>query len=139
MPVLEIRINFDLEDGPLDPIDLLGDVRLSDGRSTIALNTTFVDTWLVALIKVLPRLRAADHVIAENPEEPIPLRIDLDSDGRVLISNEDGAVVARSVGDLENALRGAAGQLLQAVGDHTDAQRNPDLAAIRQFYETSAN
>jgi hypothetical protein len=133
--MLKISVSLDLEDGPPDFLDLLGDLRISDGQSTITLETTFVDVWLVSLIHALPRLQSVEHVVVEA-EEPIPLRVDVDSDGSLLISNGRDSVVARTVGELQSAIREAAGALLNATRDIPNIETNPDLALISQFYQS---
>jgi hypothetical protein len=136
--MLKISISLDLEDGPPDPLDLLGDVVIFDGQSTMTLETTFVDVWLVALIDALPRLQSVEHVVVEA-EEPVPLRVDVDSEGSLLISNGHGAVVARTISELQTAIREAAGELLNATRDIPNIETNPDLVVIRQFYRSRAN
>ena len=135
--MLKISVRLDLEDGPPDPLDILGDLVISDGQSTITLETTFVEVWLAALIEALPRLQSVEHAVVEA-EEPIPLRVDVDSEGSLLISDGQGAVVARSISELRSAIRDAAGALLNAMRAIPNTENNPDLAKIGQFYRSPA-
>jgi hypothetical protein len=135
--MLKISVRLDLEDGPPDPLDILGDLVISDGQSTITLETTFVDVWLAALIEALPRLQSVEHVVVEA-EEPIPLRVDVDSEGSLLISDGQGAVVARSISELQSAIKVAAGALLNAMRAIPNTENNRDLAKIGKFYRSPA-
>jgi hypothetical protein len=134
--MLKISVTLDHEDGPPDPLDILGNLVISDEQTTITLETTFVDVWLVALIDALPRLQSVEHVVVEA-EEPIPLRVDVDSEGSLLISSGQEAVVARSISELRSAIKDAAGALLNAMRAIPNAENNPDLALIEQFYRSS--
>ncbi len=132
--MLKISVTLDLEDGP-DAINVLGDLIISDEQSKITLETTFLDSWLIALMEVLPRLSTADHLIVEVDEEPKPLRLDIDADERILVSYEHEVVVAQTLAELIEAIADAAGALLTALKHVSEVEKNPDIAVISQFYQ----
>jgi hypothetical protein len=132
--MLTIKLHLD-EDCGLDEIDVLGDLIISDNRSTIVVNTTYVDSWLAELIDAADRLAKESHVEVAAPEEPVRIRLELGSDNRVTLSLKDQIVVADSMSDFSAALKGAAKSLLDAVGNLPRSRENTILDPIRKYYQ----
>ena len=130
---MTIKLNLDEEYG-LDEIDVLGDLKISDGHSTIVVRTTFLDSWLAELINATDGLSKAGYIDVAVPEEPVPMRIELSTDKRVTLSREGQIVVADSISDFNAALKDAAKSLLDAVGELPRSHQNEILDSIREYY-----
>jgi hypothetical protein len=135
--MLTIKLRLD-EGGGLDPIEVLGDLTISDGHSAIVVKTTFVDTWLESLIVAHHKLKLSGDVKVDV-QEPSPLRVRMNPDGSVRISYEDQEVVADSLTALETALRTAARPLLDAIGDLPRSHLNTALKTLREFLDGGGN
>lgn len=131
--MLSINLDLDLEDG-LDEIDVLGDLRISDGHSTIVVKTTYVDSWLEELIEAAKRLSSEGHIQAVAPEESVPIQLELDPGKCVTISRQGQIVIADSMSDFHRALNDAAKLLLDAVGNLPRSRINKSLDIIREYY-----
>jgi hypothetical protein len=131
-----LKVNFEKETG-LDAIDPLGDLTISDGVSTITVKTTYLDSWLAALVAGYNQAREANHVTVEVPEEPQPLLIDVTPEGLLSISYENQTLIPQAPKELKAALRRAAQTLLSAVDTLPDSQRNTFLDPIREFISTA--
>jgi hypothetical protein len=136
--MIDIKLALEKEAG-LDLIDPLGDITISDGSSSIVLNTTYLDSWLAALIAGYKRVRGANHVSVEVAEEPIPLHIEVTPNGMLSISYEDQALIPQPPEALEAALKKASKFLLEALGTLPDGPRNSFLDPIREFISTGSN
>jgi hypothetical protein len=132
--VLTIKPIVDQEDG-IDEIDVLGDLLISDTISTIVLKTTFLDSWLGALIEANAKLRDAGELVVNVSEELVPIQMHLKSDGRVVISYENRMVLAESPEAVDLALKDAAKSLLETVGNLPRSRMNTVLESIRLFSE----
>lgn len=136
--MLKINCIHDLENGP-DAIDPLGTLSISDGQCTIVVKTTYLDSWLVALIGALEQIRSVGHAVVEVSEEPTSLQLKRASDGTVIISYEDKTVVAESQRALDFSVRTAAGTFLRQVDAWPSAGKNEFLKPIRRFVSTTPN
>jgi hypothetical protein len=136
--MIDIKLAFEKEAG-LDLMDPLGDITISDGSSSIVLNTTYLDSWLAALIAGYKRVRGANHVSVEVAEEPIALHIEVTPNGLLSISYEDQALIPQPPEALEAALKKASKFLLEALGTLPDGPRNSFLDPIREFISTGSN
>lgn len=133
--MVTLKVNFEEETG-LDAVDPLGDLTISDGVSTITIKTTYLDSWLAALIAGYNQSRVANHVTVEISEEPQPLLIDVSSEGLLSISYEDQTLIPQAREDLKAALKRAAESLLNALNPLPDVRRNTFLDPIREFIST---
>ncbi len=134
--MLTVNVAFEKESG-LDAIDSLGDLTISDGISTITIKTTYLDSWLAALVAGYNQTREADHVVLEISEEPQPLLIDVTPEGLLSISYENQTLAPQAPNNLKAGLRHAAESLLGAVDTLPDSQRNTFLDPIREFISTT--
>ena len=134
--MLTVNVAFEKESG-LDAIDSLGDLTISDGISTITIKTTYLDSWLAALVAGYNQTREADHVVLEISEEPQPLLIDVTPEGLLSISYENQTLAPQAPNNLKAGLRQAAESLLGAVDTLPDSQRNTFLDLIREFISTT--
>ncbi len=134
--MLTVNVAFEKESG-LDAIDSLGDLTISDGISTITIKTTYLDSWLAALVAGYNQTREADHVVLEISEEPQPLLIDVTPEGLLSISYENQTLAPQAPNNLKAGLRQAAESLLGAVDTLPDSQRNTFLDPIREFISTT--
>jgi hypothetical protein len=130
--MVALKVSFEKETG-LDAIDPLGDLTISDGVSTITIKTTYLDSWLAALVAGYNQTRDANHVTVEVSEEPQPLFIDATPEGLLSISYENQTLIPQAPKELKAALKRAAQSLLSAVDPLPDGQRNTFLNPIREF------
>jgi len=105
---------FERESGA-DARDPLGDVEITDGRSAIVVRTTYLDSWIEALIKSLDEIRAGRSAQVEIPEEPASLYVDVAADGKIRLRSGDVLVVADNGQAFENALLEASRFFLSRI------------------------
>src|SRR6266481_6476265 len=86
-------------------MDPLGGITICDGGSSIVLSTTYLDSWLAALIAGYKRVLCANHVSVEVAEEPIALHIEVTPKGLLSISYENEALIPQPPEALETALK----------------------------------
>jgi hypothetical protein len=135
--VLTIRCAFDEEFGP-DGVDPLGNIVIADDCSAILIETTYLDSWLAALIDTLPHLSVVGHFKVEA-EEPDPVDIEVIADGSLHISYRQQRVVAARVREFEFALRSAVGAFLGKLENSPNVARNRLIDPIRRFWLTAEN
>jgi hypothetical protein len=133
-----IECIFDQESG-IDGMDPLGKLAVSDGSSEISIDPTFFDSWLAALVEVLPRLRTTNHVVVEIPEEPKSLAIEVASDGRLILSYDGQLAVASAYKEFEFALRVAVSKFLDTLNNSPESFQNQGIEPIRRFFATNPN
>lgn len=119
-------------------MDPLGKLVISDGDSEISIDTTYLDSWLAALIDGLQQLSATGHVRVDT-EEPKPIEIDVVPEGHLLISYKGKQVVAEGLKELELALRAAVSDFLAGIEDCPEASQNRLIDPIRRFWVTTQN
>lgn len=130
--MLTIKLTFEKETG-LDAIDPLGDVTISDGVSAFTIRTTYLDSWLAALISGYDQSCSANSVTVEVSEEPKPIKIMVTPTGLLTVSYENQALEPQPAQDLKVALQDAAKDLLKALNGLPNSRRNAFLAPIRKF------
>jgi hypothetical protein len=130
--MLTIKIAFEEETG-LDAIDPLGDLTISDGASTIAIRTTYLDSWLAALISGYNRSRQTNHINVEVSEERQAISINILPSGLLSISYENQTLMPQLPQEVKVALKGAAQYLLRALDTLPSSHRNAFLDPIRKF------
>jgi hypothetical protein len=135
--MLTIDYIFD-ELGP-DAIDPLGKLVISDGENAIAVDLTYVDSWLASLIDALARITTNNHVVIRVDEEPKAIDLTKGTDGRLTFKYDTATVVAKGVNEMERALRIAANQFVKSVVDLPDAAKNRSITAVRRFVATNQN
>jgi len=136
-------LTFEKETGldVIDPLALLplGDITISDGSSSIVLNTIYLDSWLAALIAGYKQVRGANQVPVEVADEPIALHIEVTPKGLLSISYENQALIPQPPEALEAALKKASKFLLEGLGTLPDSPRDSFLDPIRKFISTGSN
>lgn len=130
--MFKINYSFEEESGR-DGLDPLGNISISDERSTILLRTTFLDSWFAALVDALEQIQIKKHVSVEIAEEPKALTLDVASGGQVFVTYAHEKVVAQTRQALQAALRTAACSFLAAVVGLPEANSNATLDPIRKF------
>lgn len=121
----EIRCSLDQ---PIDPRELLGEIRISDGRVSLLRSSTFVDSWLEAFVEVLRDWEAKGYGRAEIVEEPDVVELATGADGLTVVIGDDRFHVA-NIDELRGAIQRAGTQLLETSGGAT----TPVLGIIRGF------
>ncbi|MGH9396163.1 MAG: hypothetical protein ACRD18_04860 [Terriglobia bacterium] len=135
--MFSISCAFDKESG-VDAMDPFGDIRLTDGRSTILIPSTYLDSWLKALVKALDQVRNGTSFAVAIPEEPKPLQIDVGIDGIITVRHGGETVVAEDSHAFEGALRVVCKTFIGRLSHLSEAFSNPAITAIRRFYQANA-
>lgn len=130
--MFSISCSFDEESG-VDIADPFGDIRFTDGRSTIIISNTYLDSWLEALINALKGIQSGAGFTVAIPEEPQPLHIDVNSDGVIALRSGSEGVVAENARTFEHALLVACQSFVTRLSSHDEAVRNPAISAIMRF------
>ncbi len=117
----------------IDEIDVVGDLTVSDGRSSFTVKTTYLDSWLEELVNAFDRMQSEPLIDVAIPEDPVPLHLRLDSLGRVVLSRQGQSVLADSCAEFGSALREAANSLLKLFDGLPHSQQNKSLDTIRQY------
>jgi len=135
--MFKINCLFEKETGT-DAMNPLGDIEFTDGRSTVAVRTTYIDSWLDALIKSVYRIRQGENPEVAIPEEPVILYMKLDESGGVTVREGNYAVRAKDSLAFEEALRVACGSFLEGVTEQEEAAHNPAIREIKAFWAMPA-
>jgi hypothetical protein len=135
--VFRIVCVFEKESGA-DVRDPLGDVEFSDGRSSILVRTTYLDSWIEGLIKSLVEIRTGKSTQVGIPEEPNSLHVEVGADGKVTVRGGDSVVTADDKRAFENALLEASRFFLSRIADKEDPSDNPAVQKIRNFCKTAS-
>lgn len=128
---------FEKESGA-DARDPLGDVEFADSRSAIVVRTTYLDSWIEALINSLDEIRAGKSTQIQIPEEPASLYIDVAADGKIRLRSGDILVTAGDRRAFENALLEASRFFLSRIAGQEEASSNPAIQSIRVFCEAAS-
>jgi hypothetical protein len=134
--MIKISFTFDSDAG-VNAIDPVGDLLISDGRSLVLLKTTYLDSWLEAMISAQSQAKVAKHLRVGVPEEPEPVLIDRLPDGQLKITYRGKTVVADAPEALEAALRTASRSFLEAIRESPERERNKIIDSIRRFASES--
>ena len=70
---MEISFRLDTETGPIDPVDLLGDVKMLGDSGVINETDVYVDSWLESLLDACDKLAREVDFEQFIPEFPDPL------------------------------------------------------------------
>jgi len=112
-------------------VDPLGEVRISDGVSTILDPSGFLDAWIDSLISKLEELQSGKPVVIDV-SEPNYLRL-LRIGEAVRIEYKNETVFAASVAEFDAALRNAACDFVDQIDQiRTDADNDP-FPLIRRY------
>jgi hypothetical protein len=136
--MIDIKLTLDKEIGP-DGMDPLGDIAISDGSSTIVERTTYLDSWLAALIEGYNQTKSTNYVTVEVAEERAPIQIEVMSNELLIFSYASQALIPQTPEALETALKKAAKSFLEMIGSWPNARRNTFLDPIREFISTGLN
>ncbi len=136
--MLTITVTFEEESG-LDLDDPLGDISISDDQTTLVLKTTYLDSWLAAMIEAFDQTQSVNHVEVKVAEEPFSLQVDINSLGLLSISYEGRTLTPQPREVVEAALKEAARFLLKSLSTLPDSERNTLLEPIMKFTFPGSN
>lgn len=114
--------------------DLVGDVRMESGGEIIREHSTYLDSWLTAIVQGLEALQVETAVSIELLEEPDPLRFEL-SGSRISVSYGPQTLTVPCMADLEEAVALATAAFLRDVERLTGACEGEPLAELRAFMQ----
>ncbi|MBC6420638.1 MAG: hypothetical protein GDA43_00935 [Hormoscilla sp. SP5CHS1] len=131
--MIDIKWTLDEEEG-IDPIDPLGDITLTDGRTSLSVESTYLDSWFSALITGIKAVKSGHRATVEVAEEPDILIFEPWESG-MLLSYQNSALRVKQIEEFLEIFRHAAHQFLSQVDNQTGCDRNPLLNLIRDFLE----
>ncbi len=112
---MKITWTLDLEDGPVDPDELLGKISLEHGGLTITDKLTFLDCWFNGLIQGYQQLLTGqERVEVDLIDEPYLLLLEMKVDG-VKIAYHSEHIESVSLPDFYQALVDAITELVTTV------------------------
>ncbi len=126
-----MRITWLLYDSEgIDPENPLGLITITDeAGGEIKQEATYLDTWILALLKGVRMLRRGASETIESTEGPDPLELRLES-GRVVITNGLRSVNAGSIESVEASIKEEARRFLSLLKSHDSWKGNESLAEI---------
>ncbi len=127
-----IRCIFEAESG-LDVTNPLGNLQIGDDCSELVVPTTYLDSWLEALVNTIPKIRGDAELTVSIPEEPEGMQIKSLPNGAVSVRFKTKRVLAASKREFEDALRNTSLTFLSALGAMEGADSNPAIVLIRKF------
>lgn len=86
--------------------DLLGEIRISDGRNTISESVTYIDSWLEALEQGAKSLAHENTASIDLIEEPHPLTFER-RDSYIKLSYGDMFVFVNTVEEIDASVQNA--------------------------------
>lgn len=86
--------------------DLLGEIRISDGRNTISESVTYIDSWLEALEEGAKSLTHENTASVDLIEEPYPLIFEK-RDSYIKLSYGDMFIFVNSVEEIDASVQNA--------------------------------
>lgn len=127
-----MKIDFELDrEGPLDPMDVLGNIWLTSGNKSINENVTFFDSWLFAFVENLTKMNDHGSFLIDVVDEPDPVRVLSSSEG-ITFHYKGNEIVVENVAELENALKSASRALVEAYSV-CEWNKNPALTRLDLF------
>ena len=128
--MINIKWTLDEEEG-IDPIDPLGDITLTDGRTSFSVESTYLDSWFSAFITGIKAEKYGHKATVEVAEEPDVLIFEPWESGTI-VSYQNSALQVKQIDEFMEIFRPAAHKFLSQL-DNCD--RNPLLNLIRDFLE----
>lgn len=131
---MNVSYILDREDG-VDPTDPLGDLEFVDqAGKKLVLKDTFVDTWLVALLKGLISSESLKIGSIEVLEEPYKIELYLQGEN-VTLALED-QLVESSVEGVVSAVRLASRKLVDELSEFEGFDKNMALKELQLLLRT---
>ncbi len=129
---MKISWTLDLEDGPVDPDDLLGKISLEHNGLIITDEITYLDSWFKGIVQGYQQLLTGqERVEVDLIDEPYLLLFEMQADG-VQISYHSSYIESVSLPDFYQALTDAITELVTTV--EADAI-NRDFTMIQPLME----
>lgn len=134
---MNILFALDPADG-IDPDDPIGDITLTNGQTTLSIESTYLDSWFETLINGFKSLQINQKITLEIPEEPELIIFEPIVEG-FKISYGKKALFFQSLNEFLQPLLLAAQEFLAQL-DQNSRQKDsfPNLVNLRQFIEQSA-
>lgn len=128
--MINIKWTLDEEEG-IDPIDPLGDITLTDGRTSFSVESTYLDSWFSALITGINAVKSGHMATVEVAEEPDILIFEPWESGMILFY-QNSSLRVNKIEEFMEIFRHAVQKFLCQVDN---CERNPLLNLIRDFLE----
>lgn len=132
-----VQIHLD-KDEPLNPDELLGEVKILSAREFIKEESTYVDSWLEALAKGAEQVRYEQVVTVDLVEEPDPLVFER-REGRIRISHQNSSVHVQSEREILDAVQEATLSVLKSLEDEGWGENDRKLQRLKALVEGRIN
>ena len=110
------------EEEGIDPIDLLGEIVLTDGQTTFRVEATYIDSWFEALIAGIKAIAAGNKLTVEVVEEPEPLIFE-PGDGTMKILYQGQALKINDIDEVVDSLKKSARTLIEQLNGLTGMEK----------------
>ncbi|NET59870.1 MAG: hypothetical protein F6K47_28095 [Symploca sp. SIO2E6] len=128
---MKIEWTLDEEEG-IDPTDPVGNLILSDGKTTIQLESTYLDSWFEAFITGIKEITAGNSTTVEIAEEPDLLMFKYSKSG-IIISYQNQDIFVKNTDELLLVLRESAKKFIEKLDKVKIVESNNLLIVIRDF------
>lgn len=136
--MMQIAVELDRTEEEIDTIDPIGDITLTDGKTTILEESTYLDSWFEALIAGLKSVQQGKNAKVEILEEPEPLVFEALQKG-MRLSYHNQAIALVNVAEFSSALKLAANDFLEKLSYMNPNNRNDLLDLVRDFVNKSSD
>ena len=128
-----MRIEFTLDrEEPLDPQEVLGEIKLVSGNESIEQTNTYIDSWLFALAENLNRIEEEQDLAIDLVDERDPLEINPTGTGSRIKYGAQSITVSNTI-RVRPALIDAARRLTNLLRDSPGYRDNPMLLALERL------
>ena len=128
---MKITIKIYNEDG-IDPIALLGDILINDGKNIIEAECIYLDSFLCSLIQGVIILKRGKSSSIDLVEEHYPLKI-VTKDEIIEISYLQSTVTIHTINELEIELIGVIKYLLGNIEINSESLKIPKIKFMKDF------
>ena len=132
---MEIILEFDREDGPLQLDALLGKIEIIDSSRAIKEECTYIDSWLDALIRGIRGIQGSNRCVIDLIDEPNKLIFENLGDS-LQIGYGDMCVNAGSLESFTQSVKSAASFFLDIISKEIGHEVSELTEEIRKFVDS---
>ena len=126
-----IKYELDYEDG-VDPTDPLGRLVISDDSENIlSLNETYIDVWLVALLRAVLDIKESESLNVEVLEEPYSLYIE-ENDSNIIIKYEKQSVKCDR-NDMIIGIKNVSNDFIRELSKYEGFDKNEAIKLLKKL------
>lgn len=127
-----MKIHWTVDDDaePLEAIDPLGDITISDEKgNSIIIKCTYLDSWLDALLSGFIKIKSETKAEIVVPEEPAHVYLEKYDSGLTL-SCSGVSTLSVTIDEMETALIATANEFVMEMRELPRAETNTILSSI---------